>query len=188
MEHYKAFATLTQHHTPLSDTQATSKKHHTSFNSNNTYISSRKKKVNAQVFFLVKKLMSPHCMSTSRIITYTITSGNWEELYRGVYKTRAARGMWKQKGRISAVLTTNPCRRPSLSSTTLSLGARQGGPKTEERKVLLGLTLVMLRSEEGGDRQLLTPTSGNYLIPILLRSHTWQKTERYNVLEANSNI
>lgn len=128
--------------------------------------------MNTQVFFLVKKLMSPHCMSTSRFITYTMTSGNWEELYRGVHKTRAARGMWKQKGRISAVLTTNPGRRPSLSSTTLSLGARQGGPKTEERKMLLGLTLVMLRSEEGGDRQLLTPTSGNYLIPILLRSHT----------------
>lgn len=46
----------------------------------------------------------------------------------------------------------------------------------------------MLRSEEGGDRQLLTPTSGNYLIPILLRSHTWQKPERYNVQEANTNI
>lgn len=33
--------------------------------------------------------------------------GNLEKLYKRVYKIKVAKGMWEQKGRISAVLTMN---------------------------------------------------------------------------------
>jgi len=92
-------------------------------------------------------------MGTSRVVAYTVTSGNREKSPKKVYKTRVARGMWQQKGRISAALSMNPAEDLVFPPQPSVWEAGKEDPRPTKGRCwrthrvceLLGPTLVMLR-------------------------------------------